>query len=215
MTLITLSASYGAGGSHVGPELARRLGVPFVDRALPVAVADRLDVPVEAALKRDECLAPPLERWLARFVHSGGAITSAPVPAPVHGPDERSYVDACETAIREQAARGHGVILGRAAAVVLREDPRALHVRLDGPVGRRAARAAEHEGISLVEARTRLERTDRARETYVKRFYGVDPHDPALYHVMLDSTAIPLETCVEMILAASAGGLTPSTPRHR
>jgi Cytidylate kinase-like family len=215
MTLITLSASYGAGGSHVGPELAQRLGVPFVDRALPVAVADRLDVPVEAALKRDEALAPPLERWLARFVHSGGAITSAPAPEPIHGPDERSYVDACEGAIREHAARGHGVILGRAAAVVLRDDPRPLHVRLDGPAERRAARAAEHEGISLEDARERLEKFDRARETYVKRFYGVDPHEPSLYHVMLDSTAIPLETCVEMILAASAGGLTPSTPRRR
>jgi Cytidylate kinase-like family len=209
MPLITLSASYGAGGSHVGPEVAQRLGVPFVDRALPVAVADRLDVPVEAALKRDECLAPPLERWLARFVDTGGAITSAPVPAPVHGPDERSYVEACETAIREQAARGHGVILGRAAAVVLRDDPRALHVRLDGPADRRTARAAEHEGISLEEARERLEKIDRARETYVKRFYGVDPHDPALYHVVLDSTALPLETCVELILAAAAALAAP------
>ena len=39
MTLVTLSASYGAGGSRIGPELADKLGVPFVDRAIPVTVA--------------------------------------------------------------------------------------------------------------------------------------------------------------------------------
>jgi cytidylate kinase len=203
MTLITLSAAYGAGGSQVGPELARRLVVPFIDRALPRAVAARLDVPVEAALKRDEALAPVLERWLGRFVLGGGAITSAPAPEPMPGPDEHSYVEACEAAIREHAERGEGVILGRAAAVVLRDDGRALHVRLDGPADRRAARAAVIEDISLDEARSRLERTDHAREAYVRRFYGTDPHEPSLYHLMLDSTAMSLDACVELILTAA------------
>ena len=40
--LIALSAAYGAGGSIIGPALADRLGVPFLDRAIPLAVADRL-----------------------------------------------------------------------------------------------------------------------------------------------------------------------------
>jgi Cytidylate kinase-like family len=203
MTLITLSAAYGAGGSQVGPELARRLVVPFIDRVLPRAVAERLDVPLEAALQRDESPAPVLERWLGRFVLGGGAITSAPTPEPMPGPDEHSYVDACEAVIRELADRGEGVILGRAAAVVLRDDGRALHVRLDGPVDRRAARAAVIEDVTLEEARSRLEKTDRAREAYVRRFYGVDPHDSSLYHVMLDSTAISLDACVDVILTAA------------
>ncbi len=38
------------------------------------------------------------------------------------------------------AADGEGVILGRGAAVVLGKG-RGFHVRLDGPPGRRAARA--------------------------------------------------------------------------
>src|SRR3712207_7367410 len=43
--------------------------------------------------------------------------------------------------LREHAATGNAVVLGRAAAVVLHEDQRALHVRLDGPVERRIAQA--------------------------------------------------------------------------
>ena len=200
MTLVTLSASYGAGGSQVGPALARRLGVPFVDRMLPTAVAARLDVPVEVALQRDECLAPLLERWLARFAHSGALATSAPAPEPVLGPSERSYVEACEETIREQS---EGVILGRAAAVVLRATPGALHVRLDGPQQARVDQAMRIEGIDRETAERRLAQMDKARESYVRRFYGVNPRDAELYHLVLDSTAIPLERCVELIAAAA------------
>jgi len=42
--LIALSASYGAGGNAIGPALAERLGVPFLDRAIPIRVAARLRV---------------------------------------------------------------------------------------------------------------------------------------------------------------------------
>ncbi|HYB27041.1 MAG TPA: hypothetical protein VEF89_10550 [Solirubrobacteraceae bacterium] len=38
MTLVALSAFNGTGGSVVGPTVAERLGVPFVDRAIPLAV---------------------------------------------------------------------------------------------------------------------------------------------------------------------------------
>ena len=47
--VVTISASYGAGGAYVGPKLAERLGVPFVDRAIPNEVAQRLAVPLTEA----------------------------------------------------------------------------------------------------------------------------------------------------------------------
>ncbi len=56
MTLVTLSAPYGAGGSQVGPAVAERLGVPFVDRAIPTEVAERLAVPLRDAVDRDEAV---------------------------------------------------------------------------------------------------------------------------------------------------------------
>jgi hypothetical protein len=40
---------------------------------------------------------------------------------------------------------------------------------------------------------------------YVWRNYGVDPEDPQLYHVRLDSTVLDLDTCVELIVAAARG----------
>ena len=52
--VVTISASYGAGGSWVGPQVAERLGCRFVDRAIPVQVAERLAVPVEHDPQREQ-----------------------------------------------------------------------------------------------------------------------------------------------------------------
>jgi hypothetical protein len=45
--------------------------------------------------------------------------------------------------------------------------------------------------------------TDRARHAYVHRFKHADARDPALYHLLLDSTALDLATCVELIALAA------------
>jgi len=83
MTIVALSAAYGAAGSQIGPALAERLGVPFVDRGIALAVAERLEVPVREALAHEEPSPESsnslLERLLSGFV---GAYTGAPAPLP-------------------------------------------------------------------------------------------------------------------------------------
>jgi cytidylate kinase len=44
---------------------------------------------------------------------------------------------------------------------------------------------------------------DKARTAYVRRLYRTDPTMPSLYHLVIDSTAIALETVVEIILTAN------------
>jgi cytidylate kinase len=202
VTLITLSAPYGAGGSQVGPEVARRCGVRFVDRAIPTRVAEQLAVPLPDALERDETIGISLARmtvWLGHMGHAFGAPAALTEEA-----EELAYRNATEQAIRELAAGGEGaVILGRGGAAVLRDDPRALHVRLDGPVDARIRQGMRVEGVDRETAERHVTETDRARAAYVEHFYRVDPRDAALYHLVIDSTAIPLDACVEMIVTAA------------
>jgi hypothetical protein len=49
VTLVTVAASYGAGGSRVGPELARRLGVPFRGRPSDHAASAGLETEAATA----------------------------------------------------------------------------------------------------------------------------------------------------------------------
>jgi cytidylate kinase len=48
-----------------------------------------------------------------------------------------------------------------------------------------------------------MRQTDRARDAYVRHFYAADPRDPSIFHLMIDSTAIPLDDCVELIAGAA------------
>jgi cytidylate kinase len=197
--VVTLAAHYGAGGTVVGPRVAGRLAVPFLDRGILTAVAQRLRVPEEAVAESE---APPrggVGRLLGSLARAGISDATA-----IDNPelDDRRYRAETEEFIAAAAESG-GVILGRGGQVILRGRPGVLHVLLGGPREGRIRQAMELEGVDRKTAERRQRANDRARIEYVRRSYGVDPLDPDLYHLMLDSPALGLDTCVDLVVAAS------------
>src|SRR3954452_18788143 len=182
MGVVTISASYGSGGPEVARAVAERLGLVFHDRAIPAQVAGRLGVPLAEAEANDENVA----RGLWRIVASLGTM-----PDPMGGVvpvteqlDERTFRVQTERVVREIADGPGGVVLGRAAAVVLGDRPDALHVRLDGPEELRLKAAIARSGRSADEVRREMEANDRTREAYVRHFYRCDPASAQHYHLV-------------------------------
>jgi cytidylate kinase len=202
MHVVTISATYGAAGSVVGPAVAERLGVPFLDRAIPTAVANDLGISLEEAMSRDEQVPGWLTRLLAATapLSTEWMIGTGPPPTALL-PDER-ILTCTKNAIRRCISGRGGVILGRAGAIVLRDHPGALHVRLDGDPERRVRQAMSLLGTTEAEARAAMSRNDNARTAYVRRFYHADPASPDHYHLVLDSTRIPPPLCTEIIVTA-------------
>jgi cytidylate kinase len=204
MGTVTIAASFGAGGSVVAPAVADRLGLPFVDRAIPVELAEHLDHPLVAVLAEDERQHQgAVRQLLGRAVAHSGLFVGVPLPLDHLGGDER--VAATEEVIRRLAAGRGAVILGRAAVFVLKGRADVLHVRLDGPVEARRRQAMTHEGLDYRAASARQERTDRARAAYVAHFHADQGawDDRRHYHLVIDSTAISLDVCVEMVTLAA------------
>jgi cytidylate kinase len=202
MGIVTISASYGALGSQVGPEVAEILGLPFVDRAIPASVAHKLGVSLDDAEAKDETVASGLWRVISSMallpdLSGAGPLAAAPVP------DERAFREKTEQVLHEVAASTGGVILGRAGAVVLADVPDALHVRLAGPERARLARAQEYaEPGERIDLAT-LRENDNARLAYWRHFYRRNWHDCRQYHLVLDATALPRTTVVEVIITAA------------
>ncbi len=201
--VVTLSASYGAHGDRVGRLLAEKLELPFLDRAIPSAAAHELALSTEVAESLDEHVPSRWERMAMAFVN---------VPTPT-GPSQLAPEDIktpeqfraeCESALREVADTTGAVILGRAGMVVLGKRPDVLCVRLDGPVEDRIAQVVA-QGIDEASARKGQREVDKARDAYARVFFGARQDDPRLYHVMLDSTALSVQTCVEIIARAARG----------
>lgn len=202
--VVTISAAYGAGGGFVGPRVAERLGVAFMDRAIPVSVAAELAEPPEDVLAVEENLGRGFSRWVTFFSASGSAWTGLPPLEVEASHDEAAYKEHTAAVLRREAERG-AVILGRGAAIVLAGCPGALHVRLDGPLEARIAQVMDLGGLDERRARRDQHHTDVARHRYVQRLYHVDVADHRLYHLWIDATAVPLATCVDMIVDGAQG----------
>lgn len=203
--VLTVSATYGAGGSVVAPALAHRLGLPLVDRLVSPDLAHGAVTSGEALSEAEEKATPGNRffSYLARAAPFGATI----VPPLVDVDDDEVVRRRAEAPIADLRNGGGGVVLGRAAAVVLGDAPATYHVRLDGPPDRRAEKAAIIEGIPLERARERLAETDRARAAYVRRLYHTDPSDRSLYHLVVDTTVMDLADVVDLVLVAARGAL--------
>lgn len=204
--LVTISASFGAGGSQIGPAVAARLGVPFFERAVPAQVADRLGTSTDDPRLLEERPSGFWERLVANLASTSSLYGASDVLMGAGPPilTEHDYREEIDRVIRGAAeGAAGGVLLGRAGAVVLAGHPRAMHVRLDGPPARRVEVVRDELGVDEREASAQVRDNDGAREAYVKQLYNADAKDPRLYHLVIDSTALPRATCVELIVVAA------------
>jgi cytidylate kinase len=134
------------------------------------------------------------------------------MPDPVGGvlptsslPDARAYREQTERVLSEIADGAGGVVLGRAGALVLRDRPDALHVRLDGSQSRRLSSAVLRSGRPEDQVRREMQAADRSREAYVRHFYRCDPAEARHYHLVIDSTVLRFDTVIELIVTAARG----------
>jgi cytidylate kinase len=219
--LVTVSATYGAGGSVIAPRLAEALGLPFLDRLISA------DMSEEAARRRegegagppgpteglheDEQAAIPAGRFLSYFARAA-SVGALMAPDAVIDDDD-TIRRRTEEGLRHLAAGAPAVLLGRAGAVVLASRPRAYHIRLDGPVERRVAWAASYEQLDLEAVKRRQTEADKARSQFVKRLFHADPADPRLYHLLMDPTVLGIEATVR-VLQSAAGAYFAANPSN-
>jgi hypothetical protein len=200
--VVTLAALYGAAGSVIGPRVAEALGVPFLDRQIAEGVAKQSGLSEATVADVDDAPRSMLDR-IAASLGRASTISGASGGSVEH-------LDVQQHAVRRQveeflarATTSGGVAMGRGGMVVLRTVAWALHVHLGGPREARIAQRMAIDGIDRTTAEERQSDEDRTRISYVSRAYGVDGSDPVWYHLMLDSTALDAETCVDLIVTAA------------
>jgi hypothetical protein len=176
--------------------------VPLLDRTIPDAVAQQTGLPADAVAEVDDEPHSAVQRLVASLGRS--TTISGGTAGSFEGLDvqERRMRAHIEAFLARSSVSG-GVTIGRGGMVVLRSVPWALHVHLGGPREARLRQRMMIEGIDRDTAARRQRVEDRTRMQYVRRAYGVDGGDPQWYHLMIDSTAIDIATCVDLIVAAS------------
>jgi cytidylate kinase len=193
--VVTLFESYGSGASYVSARVAEALGVPLHVQAFS-------SEEIEAAMSLHESQGL-LTRVLTAIggSYAGYAGTDSPNIHLAQGSNVELV--AANTRFVQESAREGGVIVGRNGAFILADWPDALHVKLDGPLKQRIARAAQESGIDLERAAQRQQREDQVRADMSIELYGWDPRELDYYDLAVNTGTMDLATCVDLIVQAA------------
>jgi cytidylate kinase len=225
MPLVTLSRQLGSWGDEIAQDVAVALGVSVVDREIIKDVAQRMGAP-EQLISDIEEKSPTFAKRVANAIIQAFAdgTSLAPlvgvVPAPViPTPEEQEleanppvytfdlndtlYLNFVRQVVREIAAGGNGVIVGRATHLLLKDVPQALHVHVVAPWELRVTRVMDERRVSREAAEKSCRDSDHARESYTERFYHSRWSDPTLYHLTVNTGLLSRKQAADLIIDAA------------
>ena len=135
-----------------------------------------------------------LDLVLARTYGEAAAAEEAPEVS-----DER-YITTLSAIIRDLAVDHDAVIIGRGSQVILKDEPKAVHIMLVGPLEARIQYLARREGCSQGEATKRVSELDGGRCDFHHKVFKIDVNDPAVYHAAINTTKFPDDDAAEIIV---------------
>ncbi|MFN2448802.1 MAG: AAA family ATPase [Candidatus Baltobacteraceae bacterium] len=196
--IITISNLYGCGAIAVAHAAAGQLGYEYVDEQLPVIVAKRLQTSPQAVESAEDAVDSVGDRML-RALESGTPEIAA---APGATFDEE-YLREVREAVRDYAARGDAVLIGRGGGAILGRGPGILRVFMHAPRDWRIGHIVEALGVSQNAAIAEIDRIDRARAKHIETNYGLKWTDARNYDLCIDVAALGTEGATQAIVAAA------------
>ncbi len=170
--VITISREFGSGGRELGMLIAQRLQIPFYDKELISLAAQDNTLSAEVIEQYEEHLQ-------LNTLWSAGQNLLPFYQQPI---TDQIYFRQCET-IRNLAAKGSCVIVGRCADKVLEE---AIHIFVYADLRARVERKMQ-QGVSgsVQEVEHQIKETDKARSRYYRALYrfpvGSDEKLPSVH----------------------------------
>jgi len=98
--------------------------------------------------------------------------------------------------------RGNMVIVGRGGQALLADKPDVLHVRIQAPLALRVKRLQEHEGLEPEEAQKKIRERDLSDVGWIKRYFGLDSHEPSLFDVIINTAKYTPVDATDLIIKA-------------
>lgn len=196
--VVTISNEYGSRGVAIAQIVARNLGYTLVDEQLPVVVAKRLAVAPDDVEAVEDVRGGVFERFLATLETS----TPELAPGTMTPSFDRECLMELQRAVREAAAPGNCVIVGRGASAILYPLPGLLRVFLHAGQSVRIAHVMESLKIDLRAATREVERIDKARHAYMQRWYNQRWGAPEHYDLSLNTAHFGIDGCAALIESA-------------
>ena len=184
--IITISRQFGSGGRTIGKEVAEKLGIPCYDQELIEKIAE--DTGLTADFVSDHTENTLFSNILASAFNTYSATAT------------QDYLwDIQVKVITQLAEQGPCVIVGRCADYILRDKADCLKVFIHADDESRAHRIVNLYGVKEDSPQKRLAKKDKRRAAYYRFYTDIEWGDVKNYHLCLDSGALGIEKCVDII----------------
>lgn len=186
--IITISREFGSGGRFIGKKIAEKCGIEFYDKKIIEKVAQELGISEQIVENQGE-YAPAKSVFSYAFV--GRDITGVSLADQIYNIQQQL--------IKDLADKGPCVIVGRCADVILSDRDDVLNVFIQGNKPEKTERIKELYGKNDAEVKKLLKDVDKKRSVNYRYFTDKDWGNRKNYDVVLNSSVLGYDKCVDMI----------------
>lgn len=184
--IITISREFGSGGRTIGKKVAGKLGIPCYDAELIQQIARESGFTESYIKEHGE--------------YTAGGWLSAALTNRSMGPSNQDQLWTIQqNIIKDLAKKSSCVIVGRCADYILRDKADCLRVFIHADMKHRAERIVKEYGERAETPEQRLKDKDKRRASYYRFYTDMKWGLAQNYQISLDSGALGLEKCVEII----------------
>ena len=184
--IVTISREFGSGGRTIGKLVAQKLGIPCYDAEIIQKIAQE-------------------SGFSEGYIREAGEYTPGGTLANLFsnracGPTNEDYLWNIQyNLITELAQKEACVIVGRCADYILRDTADCLKAFIHADMDFRAKRIVEVYGERENSPEQRIKDKDKRRAAYHRFYTNRKWGQSQNYHITLDSGALGLERCAEII----------------
>ncbi len=189
-TLITVGRQYFSGGRQLADTLGEMLGIKVYDNELVTEAARQSGISPELFRSSDE---------KRRLWGLGAVLGSDRYGILNSGINDGELFRLQSEAIRKIASEGDAIFVGRASDYVLR-DMETLNIFVHAPLEFRCRRYAQANGVTLEEAESVINKTDKARAEFYNFFTFGHWGKCASYHLSVDSSVLGIEGTARLVI---------------
>lgn len=181
MTIITISRELGSEGETIARQVAAQMGYRFVAKNTFEKVLHQYGL-----IRLDELYQSAPSLWARLDIAN------------------LELVSMLGKVILGTAKLDNTVMLGRGGYAALSAYADVLNVRIQAPFSTRVKSVMERENFdNVTEAEKFVAKNDKARDMFVRGYYGADFNEARQFHLVLDTSVIPVDTAVAWIVEAA------------
>jgi cytidylate kinase len=192
----------GARAEQIGRLVAERLGFRYVSDEIIDRAAEQAGVS-----RREMAEVEHSPSLISRIIIGLGASVTGEFGSPVVAPEfidaSPSYRRLIQHVIRETAAQGNVVIIAHGASILLAGTPGLVRVLVTASAATRSRRLAAEAGVDEREATREIQRTDRERRSFFKRFHDLDEELPTHYDLVVNTDVLSPDAVARLIATAT------------